>query len=41
MQIDVTKAAEDAIRTDGWPHFLARYDGESRYAGDYTYWRSN
>lgn len=27
--IDVEKAAEDAIRTDGWEHFVACYDGNS------------
>lgn len=25
--IDIQKAAEDAIATDGWPHFISNYDG--------------
>ena len=28
ISINVNEAAEDAIRTDGWAHFLSRYDGE-------------
>lgn len=27
--IDVDAAAKDAVATDGWPHFVARYDGHS------------
>ena len=27
--IDIDAAAEDAVDTDGWEHFLARYDGNS------------
>lgn len=27
--IDIDKAAEDAISTDGWEHFVARYDGHT------------
>jgi len=28
LSIDEKKAAEDAVRTDGWVHFLNRYDSE-------------
>ena len=28
INIDVEKAAEDAVQLDGWPHFLSHYDGE-------------
>jgi hypothetical protein len=27
IQIDIDEASRDAIRTDGWEHFLSRYDG--------------
>lgn len=27
--IDVDEAAKSAVATDGWPHFIARYDGHS------------
>ena len=28
INIDVEKAAEDAVKVDGWSHFLSHYDGE-------------
>ena len=40
--IDVKAAAEDAVDTDGWEHFLARYDGDSHEtASRFVYWRDN
>lgn len=27
--IDIAEAAKSAVSTDGWPHFVARYDGHS------------
>ncbi len=39
--IDVAAAAEDAVDTDGWEHFLCRYDGDSHQVGDLVYWREN
>jgi hypothetical protein len=32
--IDVDAAAKDAVATDGWPHFVARYDGHSHTLED-------
>jgi len=29
IQIDKSEALKDAIRTDGWQHFIATYDGDS------------
>ena len=29
ISIDVDEATEDAVRTDGWQHFVATYDGDS------------
>src|SRR4030042_6278230 len=28
INIKIDEAAKDAVRTDGWAHFLSRYDGE-------------
>jgi hypothetical protein len=40
--IDIDAAAEDAVDTDGWEHFLARYDGNSHETGSgLVYWRVN
>ena len=40
--IDVDAAADDAVDTDGWEHFLARYDGKSHEtASGLVYWRVN
>jgi len=40
--IDIDAAAEDAVDTDGWEHFLARYDGNSHEtASGLVYWRVN
>ena len=40
--IDVDAAAEDAVDTDGWQHFLSRYDGNSRETSSgFVYWREN
>jgi hypothetical protein len=40
--IDVKSAAEDAVDTEGWPHFLAHYDGDSgSTASGLVYWRTN
>lgn len=40
--IDEEKAAEEAIDTDGWQHFLCRYDGESKESpSGFIYWRDN
>ena len=40
--IDVKAAAEDAVDTDGWEHFLSRYDGNSyETASGFVYWREN
>lgn len=39
---DVDAAAEDAVDTDGWQHFLSRYDGNSdETASDFVFWREN
>lgn len=29
VSIDIDQAARDAMRTDGWPHFMSPYDGRS------------
>jgi len=29
IHIDIEEATEDAVRTDGWQHFVATYDGDS------------
>lgn len=40
--IDEDAAAEDAVDTDGWEHFLSRYDGNSyETASRFVYWREN
>lgn len=40
--IDVNAAADTAISTDGWEHFLARYDGKSYVTpAGFVYWREN
>ena len=40
--IDINAAADDAVDTDGWEHFLARYDGHSHEtASGLVYWRVN
>jgi len=40
--IDIDAAADDAVDTDGWEHFLARYDGKSHETGSgLVYWRVN
>jgi hypothetical protein len=40
--IDVKAAAEDAVDTDGWQHFLASYDGNSHDTETgLVYWRVN
>jgi hypothetical protein len=40
--IDIDAAAEDAIDTDGWQHFLARYDGNSdETKSGFVFWREN
>jgi hypothetical protein len=40
--IDIDAAAEEAVDTDGWEHFLARYDGNSHEtASGLVYWRVN
>ena len=40
--IDIDAAADDAVDTDGWEHFLARYDGNSHETDSgLVYWRVN
>jgi hypothetical protein len=40
--IDIDAAADDAVDTDGWEHFLARYDGNSHEtASGLVFWRVN
>jgi len=40
--IDIDAAADDAVDTDGWEHFLARYDGNSNETdAGLVYWRVN
>lgn len=39
---DIDAAAEDAVDTDGWQHFLARYDGNSdETKSGFVFWREN
>jgi len=40
--IDEDAAAEEAVDTDGWQHFLASYDGNSNETeAGFVYWRDN
>lgn len=40
--INIDEAAEDAVDTDGWQHFLARYDGRSdETPAGFVFWRDN
>jgi len=40
--IDEKAAAKEAVKTDGWQHFLCRYDGNYDYAaGGLVYWQDN
>lgn len=40
--IDIEAAAEDAVRIDGWAHFLCQYDGNSQTTSSgFVYWREN
>jgi hypothetical protein len=40
--IDIKKAAEAAVKADGWQHFLATYDGNSETTDSgLVYWRVN
>jgi hypothetical protein len=40
--IDIDAAADDAVDTDGWEHFLAHYDGNSHETdAGLVYWRVN
>jgi len=40
--IDIGAAAEDAVRIDGWPHFISRYDGNyATTPGGFVYFREN
>lgn len=40
--IDIEEAAEDAVDTDGWAHFLSRYDGNyGETPAGFVYWREN
>lgn len=40
--VDVNELAKDAVNTDGWEHFLARYDGDSHELKDGSvYCRTN
>lgn len=37
---DIGAAAEDAVNTDGWQHFLSHYDGNSEEtASGFVFWR--
>ncbi len=39
---DIAGAAEDAVDTDGWQHFLSRYDGNSTETkSGFVFWREN
>jgi len=39
---DIDAAAEDAVDTDGWQHFLSRYDGNSEETSSgFVLWREN
>ena len=40
--IDIDEAAEDAVNTDGWPHFMSRYDGNYEVTDkNIVYFREN
>lgn len=40
--IDIAAAAQDAVDTDGWPHFLCRYDGNyEQTPSGFVVWREN
>jgi len=40
--IDTAAAAQDAVDTDGWPHFLCRYDGNyEETPSGFVVWREN
>lgn len=40
--IDIDEAAQDAVDTDGWQHFISRYDGNSyETESGFVYWREN
>jgi hypothetical protein len=40
--IDIGEAAQDAVDTDGWQHFLSRYDGSSdETESGFVYWRES
>jgi hypothetical protein len=40
--IDYNAAAEDAVQTDGWAHFLSRYDGNYHTTpSGFVYWRED
>ena len=40
--IDIKAAAEEAVSTDGWQHFLCGYDGNSHsLPSGHVYWRQN
>ena len=40
--IDIDAAAQDAVDTDGWAHFLCRYDGNyDTTPSGFVYWREN
>ena len=41
MSLNVDKAAEDAVDTDGVEHFLASYDGNELEVGDTVWYRHN
>lgn len=39
---DIDAAAEEAVDTDGWQHFLSHYDGSSdETKSDFVFWREN
>lgn len=40
--VDIKAAAEEAVSTDGWQHFLCGYDGNSHsLPSGHMYWRQN
>lgn len=40
--INVEEAADDAVNSDGWEHFLSRYDGNAaETASGFVYWRES
>lgn len=42
VSIDIESAADDALRSDGWEHFLSRYDGNYETTSDgVVYFREN